>query len=1040
LTFTVEIKLKKDDSSELENPAFRFKWLHVKPDESGDVDASASEKPFFMGGGEEDRIETLPAVKPAEGAVVEENGWTDSTMIEYSDENPAPEYSDENPAPVPDPDGEGLLCWKLQREIGEIDKNWASKFSEEPFLNIVLSDKNTEKATMLKLEGLDAKSGPAEPEPGMDQKAVVEGGRNFIELFPIDMSAMLSGETVICQEFGTKKGGNKKGKLPLPPAGLDRLIIRVSINEPLLKPDLRNELNPLSIELTKVVDCPGITVTSKALEYCLEPTPFALLEKYCRPVYATFKFFDGDSVPRVTTTAALRHGPTLKWGCKTTFLAGEMDRQEVEEHIESNTLLVELHDRDLTLLHEKWWPAAVARWERQVVGGTAYSDAERDELAKKAGYDSLAAFEASEPEAPKKGKKEVVVPKVPAHHPAIDFYDVGEIAAREMMSRASTEGDRQTHGVAKFRLTGLLDESKLLADAYLKKTALNAKAAAEAAAADKTGTLARRSNKSAEYLKRNGQVVAGLDGDVDDKAPELTPEEIEQGVTLESKEAARVLAQQKKEEVRIKETADVCQAKRRVEPKNTIDELDYSAEVKIVTKPATYLDHGCQMTVVATLAHPLRSLAESNCQGTGVSTANRGSFARMAFVFKYENTSLLNTLMDACDAVNKAALPEVVSLLSYALSEEEQQAANKAELDIITGWQVIDADYRIIVVEGIGNNGGPGKGMQRVADAIPREELGANDKECKILWNPHICFKRRLYTEFNVDLKKVKLREPLPTIVKDPAIYNRSKVSTNCFEALHRLSEAMEAERLVELQEMDVFPLPRMLVELENKFGDAVSLDDILGVDDGTGGGRRASIVSEEAALGMSLVSATEAGATKLHTKQVFKAATDQKNAAFAKAKKNKVEKDYLGEQKIATKTTIKMIKQKIKKELEETAGEEVIYTYSGQALQYTEAKKKEMREKLVKDKNATYTYSNDFQSLAVEMVDEVKVARDEAAESKGRWKTGKGFVYPAPRPASEFNKHPMQPSKTRCVVVLRVWFCLLCVSTYFGYPFRAPT
>jgi hypothetical protein len=898
-----------------------------------------------------------------------------------------------------------LIHRKKQYEVGDIDTNWATKFNEEPFLNFVLADTHAEKATQMTLAG--------EAGPGEDQEVTLGGGRNFIELFPMDMSALLSGDMQVCQEFASVEAGNKKGKLPYPPSGLKRLIIRVSVNIPLLNPDLRNELNPLSIELTKVVDCPGITITSKALEYCLEPTPFALLEKYCRPVYATFQFFDGDSMPRVTTTTALKHGPTLKFACKTTFLAGQMDRQEVEEHIESSTLNVELHDRDLSLLHEKWWPESITRWERRVAGGTVYTDQERDLLAKEHGYESLEAFEEKQAEEDKGGKKkapkkgEVVVPEVPMHSIAMDVHDVDEIAAREMITRTSTEGDRQTHGVAKFRLTGLLDESKLLAAAYLKRTALDAKAAADAQALDKTGKLAAsgRGNKRAEYLKRTGQVVPGMEEGKEGDAEPGTPEQA----------AAKVLAAQKKEEVRIKETADLCQAKRRVEPKNTIDELDYSAEQKVVTKPGTYLDHGCQMTLVATLGHPLRSLAESNCEGTGASTANRGAFARMAFVFKYENTQLLNTLMDVCDSVNKTALPEVVSLLSYALDEDEQGAANNAELDIITGWQVIDADYRIIVIEGIGKNGGVGKGMERVAAAIPREELGANDKECKILWNPHLCFKKRLYTEFNVDLKKVKLREPLPTIIKDPAIYNRSKVSTNCFEALHRLSEAMEAERLVELQEMDVFPFPKMLVELENKFGDAVSLDDILGVDDGSGGGRRASVAVEEQALGMSLVSATEANATKLHTKTVFKAPTDQKNAAFAKAKRNKVEKDFLGEQKIATKSTMRATKLKLKEEQEQE--EEVIYTYSGQALQYTEQKKKEMRERLAKEPNATYTYSNDFQSLAVEMVDEVKVVRDEAAESKGRWKTGKGFVYPAPRPSKEFNEHPKAPSKTRWVL-----------------------
>merc|ERR1719453_1431818 len=215
-----------------------------------------------------------------------------------------------------------------------------------------------------------------------------------------------------------------------------------------------------------------------------------------------------------------------------------------------------------------------------------------------------------------------------------------------------------------------------------------------------------------------------------------------------------------------------------------------------------------------------------------------------------------------------------------------------------------------------------------------------------------------------------------------------------------------------------------MLVELENKFGDAVSLDDILGIDDGSGGGRRASVAEEEAAMGMTLLEAHEE--QKHAHKKRFKAPTDQKNAAFAKAKRNKVEKDFLGEQKIWTKQTVKATRKKLRDQAKQGEEEglqlEAQYVYSGQKLQYTEARKRQMRETLAKDKGATYTYSNDFQSLAVEMVDEDKVRRDEAAESQARWKTQRGFIYPAPRPASEFNKHPKAPSGPRREELAQPW------------------
>ena len=56
------------------------------------------------------------------------------------------------------------------------------------------------------------------------------------------------------------------------------------------------------------------------------------------------------------------------------------------------------------------------------------------------------------------------------------------------------------------------------------------------------------------------------------------------------------------------------------------------------------------------------------------------------------------------------------------------------------------------------------------------------------------------------------------------------------------------------------------------------------------------------------------------------------------------------------------------------------------------------MRNKLKKEKNATFTYSRAFQSMTMCMVNEAEIAQREAAESRKKWTTPKGFVYPAPK------------------------------------------
>ena len=48
---------------------------------------------------------------------------------------------------------------------------------------------------------------------------------------------------------------------------------------------------------------------------------------------------------------------------------------------------------------------------------------------------------------------------------------------------------------------------------------------------------------------------------------------------------------------------------------------------------------------------------------------------------------------------------------SYAFSQAEIEFANNAELDVITGFSIIDDDTRVIVIEGLA---GVGLGMESV--------------------------------------------------------------------------------------------------------------------------------------------------------------------------------------------------------------------------------------------------------------------------------------------------------------------------------------
>jgi hypothetical protein len=97
-------------------------------------------------------------------------------------------------------------------------------------------------------------------------------------------------------------------------------------------------------------------------------------------------------------------------------------------------------------------------------------------------------------------------------------------------------------------------------------------------------------------------------------------------------------------------------------------------------------------------------------------------------------------------------------------------------------------------------------------------------------------------------------------------------------------------------------------------------------------------------------------------------------------------------------------------------------FVYSGQKLQYTELKKGELRATLGREKNAHFTYAAGYLAAAVSLVDEPRLLLDQALESRAKWKTKRGFVYPAPKQVAEFAAHPLKPSTSRVDELMEPW------------------
>lgn len=72
------------------------------------------------------------------------------------------------------------------------------------------------------------------------------------------------------------------------------------------------------------------------------------------------------------------------------------------------------------------------------------------------------------------------------------------------------------------------------------------------------------------------------------------------------------------------------------------------------------------------------------------------------------------------------------------------------------GFCLMDSETRMYIFEGLG---GEGHGIRQFYLENLRDK--PNDRKYTLLYNPEVRFKNRIYLDFNVAIKKIKLREPL---------------------------------------------------------------------------------------------------------------------------------------------------------------------------------------------------------------------------------------------------------------------------------------
>ena len=472
--------------------------------------------------------------------------------------------------------------------------------------------------------------------------------------------------------------------------------------------------------------------------------------------------------------------------------------------------------------------------------------------------------------------------------------------------------------------------------------------------------------------------------------------------------------------------SSVVSLKRQIPKAGPIEnsELDLDDAQRMARLPGRYIEAGTCIKISAKLERPIFPHSFSYEDGiVSNEIERRPLFTRAVYLFPYREVRFLQLILRQIAAINQEALPGV-SIRSYQLTEEQINACEDGSLDVITGFHIVDSNFRIIVVEGLAASA-----MSKIERAVLRED--ANSSSIKIIRDSSIRFTRRLYTRFNVDLKVVHIREPLEHMVKGPDIYDRNIVDEQCYKALMSLVYIRSAACLRELASSQAFPRANMLINLESVYGEAVSLEDI----EGKKPQRRMSTMmkfmsasSDDAPKARRGVRSVPSHESMHATSTRRKAATDCRNPEYLKARAARTTQDFLGERKkrwleVTTKTKKeRAAREKAEEEEFLKSGRKEIFIYSGQKLQSTEFQKEEMRKRLAKKKGSSFTYSSDFQSLSFSLINQDDVKRNADALSKSQYTTSRGFVYPAPRDSAESRRHKRAVSSARAEELREPW------------------
>ena len=195
---------------------------------------------------------------------------------------------------------------------------------------------------------------------------------------------------------------------------------------------------------------------------------------------------------------------------------------------------------------------------------------------------------------------------------------------------------------------------------------------------------------------------------------------------------------------------------------------------------------------------------------------------RFIYITTYSDSKAMETLHSLFEEINQTAfdLKSVKEIYTKALTEEER---DNNEIDYISGVQILDQERRITIIEGLS-----GKGIQKVRNALPKNQM--NNNEIKIFADSNILFNKRIYSKFDLQLKFIKLRDTLDHILTTYNIYTKANKYKDIYDAFLNLGSILKCDTLKDITEQNLFSEADSLINLERKYADVITEEDMTGV------------------------------------------------------------------------------------------------------------------------------------------------------------------------------------------------------------------